>query len=371
MDGTIESYTNPDTNKTYQYVKAVSLYMTDKYATDFYNSCAHVQFAGGGSHVMNILCGTTECTPKKWLDFMGDPKMNGGEAPFLMQYYLYPNSTPIFDNITPLNDAGREHTFYKCNETVKGLGSCSCADCPIVCPAPPSFSEHHIPFKIIAWSIGTTGVFLSTIIFIAALVSSIYIWQRYKRSGYRPISGPDNSPKSTYGSTSAPDIKEGGGGDKESESSTSSSLNSDVDGDLEDDDETLTTLGRCCQIGHYVERQIKLLFYRWGYFVAKFWYLVLILSIVIAGSLSFGLFFFSVTTDPVKLWSSPNSRARTEMNYFDKNFGPFYRTEQIIIKAKAGIPGQVVSPIGILDKWSFGPVFNISVLQEVRLHTHA
>lgn len=39
-----------------------------------------------------------------------------------------------------------------------------------------------------------------------------------------------------------------------------------------------------------------------------------------------------VTTDPVELWASPDSRSRIEKDYFDSRFGPFYRTEQIFIK---------------------------------------
>lgn len=39
-----------------------------------------------------------------------------------------------------------------------------------------------------------------------------------------------------------------------------------------------------------------------------------------------------VTTDPVELWASPNSRSRREKDYFDSIFGPFYRTAQVFIK---------------------------------------
>ena len=364
MDGDI--YKSNDSGTVYEYVHNVSLYFTEKYAADLYNSCANVQFSGGGSKVMGLLCGTTNCSPYKWLDFMGDPKKNGDEAPFLMTYLLYPNSSSLPNGIAPMDDTGI-HSMYNCNQTVGKLGSCSCSDCPSVCPAPPTFSTQHIPFKIIALSIGSTGFVISSVIFIVALVSSFFVWNKYRRGGYRPISGEGVPPNSAYGATSAPR----GGGDKES--STSSSINSDVDED-EDDEKPLTAMGRCCQIGHYVERQIQLVFYHWGRFVTKFWYLVLILAIIVAGSLSFGLFFFTVTTDPVKLWSAPTSRARLEKNYFDNNFGPFYRTEQIIVKAKPGVEGPVVSPPGTVNlTWTFGPVFNHDLLVEVRFpcfHTH-
>lgn len=47
---------------------------------------------------------------------------------------------------------------------------------------------------------------------------------------------------------------------------------------------------------------------------------------------SCGVFYINITTDPIELWSSANSRARREKDYFDETFGPFYRTAQIFIK---------------------------------------
>lgn len=44
-----------------------------------------------------------------------------------------------------------------------------------------------------------------------------------------------------------------------------------------------------------------------------------------------GLVHMHITTDPVDLWSSPSSQARQEREYFDKHFGPFFRTAQLII----------------------------------------
>lgn len=70
-----------------------------------------------------------------------------------------------------------------------------------------------------------------------------------------------------------------------------------------------------------------------------------------------------VTTDPVELWASPSSRSRVEKEYFDSNFSPFYRTEQIIIHAK-GLPdvhhNTTSGPV------TFGPVFNREFLLEVK-----
>ena len=58
---------------------------------------------------------------------------------------------------------------------------------------------------------------------------------------------------------------------------------------------------------------------------------VLGVGIVIAVILSSGIALLDVTTDPVKLWASPNSRSLQEKNFFDSHFTPFYRTEMLII----------------------------------------
>lgn len=50
-------------------------------------------------------------------------------------------------------------------------------------------------------------------------------------------------------------------------------------------------------------------------------------------TLGHGIKYLNITTDPVQLWASPNSRSRLERTYFDEHFEPFYRTEQVIINA--------------------------------------
>lgn len=58
---------------------------------------------------------------------------------------------------------------------------------------------------------------------------------------------------------------------------------------------------------------------------------------------SSGILFIKITTDPVNLWAAPNSRARQEKDYFDKHFGPFYRTSQIFIKPKHPVYVSIIN----------------------------
>jgi Niemann-Pick C1 protein len=58
--------------------------------------------------------------------------------------------------------------------------------------------------------------------------------------------------------------------------------------------------------------------------------------------LGLGIKFIKVTTDPVELWASPHSRSRVEREYFDSHFEPFYRTEQVIIRASGYKPVSLI-----------------------------
>lgn len=61
---------------------------------------------------------------------------------------------------------------------------------------------------------------------------------------------------------------------------------------------------------------------------------VLVMCLIIVGVLSGGIRFLHVTTDPVELWAAKNSQSRQEKEFFDQNFGPFYRTNQVFIRTK-------------------------------------
>lgn len=83
---------------------------------------------------------------------------------------------------------------------------------------------------------------------------------------------------------------------------------------------------------------------------------------IFIASLGFGLRSLHVTTNPVELWASPHSRARVERKFFDSNFGPFYRIEQIIIHA-TDLPNiKHNTSNGLIE---FGPVFQKHFLLEV------
>lgn len=82
-------------------------------------------------------------------------------------------------------------------------------------------------------------------------------------------------------------------------------------------------------------------YYRLGHTVGKHPLIVLLIGAVLVGACCVGLMNFQVETDPINLWVGPESASNQDKQYFDENFGPFYRTEQVIISRVDG--GEVIA----------------------------
>ncbi|EDW56327.1 GM23054 [Drosophila sechellia] len=100
----------------------------------------------------------------------------------------------------------------------------------------------------------------------------------------------------------------------------------------------------------------------WGTFCAKYPVVVLALCTWVIAGLSFGIRYMSITTDPVELWASEQSQTRIEKDYFDQHFGPFYRNNQMFIKAVNQTYFTHETSSGVLN---FGPAFEYNFLKEV------
>lgn len=58
---------------------------------------------------------------------------------------------------------------------------------------------------------------------------------------------------------------------------------------------------------------------------------VLCAGFVLVCCLTYGVIYVDLVTDPVELWASSTSQCRKERQYFNENFGPFYRVQQVIV----------------------------------------
>lgn len=354
----IEPYTNgPDVEKTVMnctndrdeeiiFVESVNVGVENHFGNKLFNSCSNVEYPQQSGKVISLMCGSVDkCTPEAWLTFLGDPGLDYNQAPFLMQYTFLNETTshglkPFSTNISNCYD--------------KGSLQCSCSDCPSneVCPPPLIEKPTSNLFTYITYGVSGAALLSTVVLFLVTMVSGLMLF--FGESPEGSLSDDDDRNSSNSSHVSIND------GDKDP-SPSSSSLH-------------FCSICDFCygkglyplvQIGTWMEFILKALFYRWGIFATRAWFIVLPVTLLAFGGLSVGIMKFTIVTDPVKLWSAPNSQARLEKNYFDQNFGPFYRAEQIIIQAKPKVCNYTMTMPGELHETSFGPVFNWDVLTEV------
>ncbi|XP_067952153.1 NPC intracellular cholesterol transporter 1-like [Watersipora subatra] len=289
-------YTGPasETNATSSVMEcdvAVSSYFAD----GMFNSCKDVQFPSNNQKAIGILCGTTgdTCSPKIWLDFLGD----NSATPFTIHFTI--TDTPIKSTnyngsevmLTPLNE-----TSFSCTDRPSADEStCSCQDCEAACPAHKNVVPVKEPWQILSIE---GMVFIATLIFavFAVFFGTCQIWFHVYKNDALGL-------RHTI---------------SDKEANTNSRDNEGSGNALE-------------RAGLWWEHLLQSAFSRWGRIAAKYPYIIIGVSLVICFAFSFGIYFATVTTDPVELWSSPTSQTRQNKNYFDKTFSPFYRTEQLII----------------------------------------
>ena len=287
------------TNKTG--IEIIKYYVDPLFRNGLYNSCKDVLFPSSNKKIMSFLCGVSadKCDPMKFLKFMGDPSRNG-QSPFTIKY---PTNTTSHPGIKAMN----QHISL-CNETVyvpstnKTQDACSCQDCLLSCsPLPP----YNPPKK---WELDIGDLHFNMISFVTLVVYLCFLVIFIAGSIlYFNLSGKQRQFESQNGVGYAR---------------------------AEVGQSTHTPLGVLGKLGKKMDTAIKLCFTKWGKICCNHPWLIIFLSVLFVIVCGTGLTKFTVITDPVKLWSAPNSQARKEKDMFDRNFSPFYRTAQIIFSIK-------------------------------------
>jgi len=262
-------------------ISEVTYAVSEDFGVGMFNSCRDVQNPSSGKHALDMLCGkdASKCTPQNWLKFMGDKTLNPA-TPFTINFDLTSNATFVPGPNVTLNPMTSE--IIPCNE------SCSCQDCRAKCaPLPPNVPPSTwtiLGYDAICFIVGCTYAAFVTVF------GLVHIWT------YLCCASDESSHYIVNG-----------------ESDTVSLVSSS------------SKSAMCCassdRLHAKFEQILTTVFAAWGRFCARHTILVITASLVICAVLSIGNTMFTVVTDPVELWSSPDSRARTEKNYFDDNFG--------------------------------------------------
>lgn len=304
-----------DFNVTREAVVGYQAYMNTRFADTSFGSCKNVRIPATGGFAISTMCGrygAKLCTPQRWYDFQGDS--SNGLAPLDIDFYLLNDkeAESLPDGLVAYNG-----TALRCNEKSSSGGEpCSCQDCVESCPAVPEPKQPPGPFKIL----GMDGFLLISIIMLCLLIIAFIFYLVV--SCHVKSKRPEKLKKSKGKDLNSNDVTQRLIHPSEVTCAEKNSLAADA--------------------------FLSSIFRSWGTLMATYPLTVLLLSAIVVAAFATGLMHIELTTDPVELWSAPNSRARREKDFHDTNFGPFFRTNQLILTA----PGRQGH---LYDSLLFGP----------------
>ncbi|XP_035109200.1 NPC1-like intracellular cholesterol transporter 1 isoform X1 [Callithrix jacchus] len=262
-------------------VVAYEAFYQHSFAEQTYDSCSHVRIPAAATLAVGTMCGvygSALCNAQRWLNFQGDT--GNGLAPLDINFHLLEPGQAVGSGIQPLNEE-----VARCNESQgDDVGACSCQDCAASCPVIARPQALDSTFRLGRMPGGLVLIIILCSVFTVLTILLIRLRVAPARDKSKTV-----------------DPKEG--------TSLSDKLSFS----------THTLLGQ--------------FFQGWGTWVASWPLTILVLSVMLAVALAAGLVFTELTTDPVELWSAPNSQARREKAFHDQHFGPFFRTNQVILTA--------------------------------------
>ncbi|KAJ7338746.1 hypothetical protein JRQ81_012648 [Phrynocephalus forsythii] len=318
-----EPYLDPSTKTNKTSITELEFYIGQTFADAMYNACKDVEAPSSNVKALGLLCGkdAKECNATNWIEYMFSK--DNGQTPF--------NMIPIFSDtpvhgMTPMNNATKG-----CNESVDdATGPCSCQDCSIVCGPKPQPPPPPTPWLLLGLDAMYVIMWIAYTAFLLVFFGVVFgVWCYRKRhfvSEYTPI-----------------------------DSNIAYSVNSHQNAGE----------ASCCEkLGEKFENALRVTFTSWGAFCVRNPRPVVLFSVVVIVMCASGLSFVKLTTNPIDLWSSPSSQARKEKEYFDAHFGPFFRTEQLIIQAPHAKP-EIYSPYPSGDDVPFGPPLTKDILFQV------
>ncbi|XP_008563219.1 PREDICTED: Niemann-Pick C1-like protein 1, partial [Galeopterus variegatus] len=298
-------------------VVAYEAFYQSSFAEQTYESCSRVRIPAAATLAVSTMCGvygSALCNAQRWLNFQGDT--GNGLAPLDITFHLVEPGQALEDGMQPLNEE-----IVHCNESQgNGAAACSCQDCAASCPVitrPQALDD--------TFHLGLMPGWLALIIILCSVLVVLTSVLMCFRAAPRKDKGNREDPKA---SARLPN-----------------------------------TLSLSDRLSLYTHTCLSRFFQCWGTWVASWPLTVLAVSIVVVVSLAGGLTFTELTTDPVELWSAPNSQARREKAFHDEHFGPFFRTNQVILTAP-NRPSYRYDSL-LLGPKNFSGILNVDLLLEL------
>ncbi|KAF0990703.1 hypothetical protein HZS_1074 [Henneguya salminicola] len=282
-------------------VEGLELALSSEFAQGLFDSCKDVVIPSSNLPIVSFLCGDSggKCTPEKLIKGM----LSYSEFK-LTPYILPSNST------APINISNTANPIAaRCNESYQAhnvsLRACSCINCEITCAIPYTIDKIHLIFnKFTVFQLVVLCFYIPFVIIYMAVFIIIYLRYRSRHVLYET--------------------------NNEDEEIADININQVYN----EEEPLLGFSSTTYRFQQKVQYCMQNLLRRWGIFVASNKICFSLFSLIVLIFLSSGIaYHFEVTSNPIDIWSPPNSEFRKQKEYFDENFGPFYRVEQIIMKA--------------------------------------
>lgn len=276
-------------------VKELTLYVDSGYAKGFFDSCKEVKFLATNGYAMDLIGGGAK-SYEEFLKFLGDEKPLLGGSPFQINYKFNVTEEESNTGIRLRLDEAKS-----CNDTDY---KCSCSDCSASCPILPEFDGFDNKCMIGSIHCFSFGVItIWTLIFI--VIGGLHAYWARKRINLDSIEGEIEAIDSI---------------------------------DIVNYPEFSQFKGRVLKSQQNLIRSLENIFENIGIFCSSFPKSTIAICLFVVFLLSSGVRWLDFETDPVKLWVSPSEPALKQMQYFESNFGEWYRVEQLIISSKDDSP---------------------------------
>lgn len=329
-----------DTGK--EIVSELTVYTDPDYASKFFDSCKELKFSATNGYAMDLIGGGAK-NYSLFLKFLGDEKPLLGGSPFQINFnYELPEGSKLDLKLT-------NGDMKPCNDPVY---KCACSDCSVSCPTLPKFVDFRLECKVGALPCFSFAIMMVWIcLFLVIGGYHIYLARIRRLELDRLVS-----------------ILEG------------DFIGEDIDEDngLEDEqnvvecfisphpDDRNWIIANWMRFRDWLMTYIEVSFAKIALVCVKSPYWTIFISLTLSLLCCGGLTKLEWETDPINLWVSPSEKALHERQYFESNFGEWFRIEQLIISRKDKAPVLSWDTV----QWWFEKELELQELKDEFNNTH-
>ncbi|KAI5964003.1 NCR1 [Candida theae] len=282
-----------DTGK--EIVTEINQYVSPELAEQFFDSCKEVKFSATNGFAMDLIGGGAK-NYTQFLKFLGDEKPLLGGSPYQINFKYGLDKEQEKQGLKLRTDK-----MYSCSDDEY---KCACTDCQSSCPKLPHAKNLSKKCTVGVVPCFTFSVWM-VLVCLILLLGGYHIYLANAKREFRRRGSYED----------------------------------------EDNDEIISPLNYVTVRKPIVRRfsdnlnsQVQDGFEKLAKFCSTFPGITIGTSVVVFVLLSLGMVKLNIETNPINLWVSPNEPAYINQQYFESNFGEWFRIEQVIVSTNNGEP---------------------------------